>query len=93
MENQKKCSLKDHSNINAVAYCQKCEVYMCNKCNKFHQDLCANHLDFIIKDNINELFNEIYKGETNRSKLNYFFKNHNNYIWLPPHKFSKINIA
>ena len=77
MENQKKCSLKDHSNINAVSYCQKCEVYMCNKCNKFHQDLCANHLDFIINDNINELFNEICKEEKNHSKLNYFCKNHN----------------
>ena len=50
---------------------------MCNKCNKFHQDLCANHLDFIIKDNINELFNEICKEEKNHSKLNYFCKNHN----------------
>ena len=77
MENQKKCSLKDHSNINAVAYCQKCEIYMCNKCNKVHQDLCTNHSDYIVNDNINELFNEICKEEKNHSKLNYFCKNHN----------------
>ena len=77
MENQKKCSLKEHSNINAVAYCQKCEIYMCNKCNKVHQDLCTNHSDYIVNDNINELFNEICKEEKNHSKLNYFCKNHN----------------
>ena len=77
MENQKKCSLKDHSNINAVAYCQKCEIYMCNKCNKVHQDLCTNHSDYIVNDNINELFNEICKEEKNHSKLNYYCKNHN----------------
>ena len=77
MENQKKCSLKEHSNINAIAYCQKCEVYMCNKCNKFHSELCRNHSDFIINDNINEIFNEICNEGKNHSKLNYYCKNHN----------------
>ena len=76
MEN-KKCSLKDHSNNNAIAYCQKCEVYMCNKCNKFHQDLCNNHFDFVINENINEFFNEICNEEKNHSKLHYFCKTHN----------------
>ena len=77
MENQKKCSLKDHSNINAIAYCQKCEIYMCNKCNKIHSELCTNHSDFIINDNINEIFNEICNEGKNHSKLNYYCKNHN----------------
>ena len=77
MENQKKCSLKEHSNINATAYCQKCEIYMCNKCNKVHSELCTNHSDFIINDNINEIFNEICNEGKNHSKLNYYCKNHN----------------
>ena len=77
MENQKKCSLKEHSNINAIAYCQKCEIYMCNKCNKVHSELCTNHSDFIINDNINEIFNEICNEGKNHSKLNYYCKNHN----------------
>jgi len=77
MDNQKKCSVKDHSKINAISYCQKCEVYMCNKCNKFHSDLLSNHLDFVINENINEIFSEICTEEKNHYKLNYFCKTHN----------------
>ena len=61
MDNQRKCSLKDHSDSNAIAYCQKCEIYMCNKCNKPHSDLFPNHSDFIIKENINDLLQKFVK--------------------------------
>ena len=77
MDNQKKCSLKDHSNNNAIAYCQKCEIYMCNKCNKIHSDLCTNHLESIINDNINDLFTDVCKEEKYHTKLSYFCRNHN----------------
>ena len=77
MDNQRKCSLKDHSNNNAIAYCQKCEIFMCNKCNKTHSELCTNHSKFIINENIDGLFTEICKEEKNHSKLSYFCKNHN----------------
>ena len=77
MDNQKKCSFKDHSNNNAIAYCQKCEIYMCNKCNKTHSDLFSNHSEFIINDNINDLFTEICKEEKCHTKLSYFCKSHN----------------
>ena len=77
MENQKKCSLKAHSDNNAISYCQKCEIYMCNKCDKTHSDLCTNHLEFIINENINDFFSEICQEEKNHTKLSYFCKTHN----------------
>ena len=44
MESQKKkCSLKDHSEINANIYCKKCEKYMCNKCEVYHSKLFEDH--------------------------------------------------
>ena len=40
---KKKCSLKEHSEINANIYCKKCEKYMCNKCEVHHSKLFENH--------------------------------------------------
>ena len=37
MENhKKKCSLKKHSEIDAINYCQKYRIYLCNKCKNLH---------------------------------------------------------
>ena len=77
MDSQKKCSSKDHSNNNAISYCQKCEIYLCNKCDKLHSDLCINHFDFIIKENINDIFSDICNENKYHTKLSYFCKNHN----------------
>ena len=77
MDNQKKCSLKAHSDNNAISYCQKCEIYMCNKCDKAHSDLCTNHSEHIINENINDFFTGICKEEKYHSKLCYFCKTHN----------------
>ena len=77
MENQKKCSLKSHSDNNAISYCQKCEIYMCNKCDKVHSDLYTNHSEFIINENINDFFTGICKEDKYHSKLSYFCKSHN----------------
>ena len=44
MENQKqKCSLEDHAKIDAIFYCQKCNIYMCNKCEKHHSSIFPRH--------------------------------------------------
>ena len=44
MENGKfYCSSKDHENVQAISFCQKCEIYMCNKCELIHSKLCKNH--------------------------------------------------
>ena len=43
---QKFCSSEEHNAINAMIYCQNCNVYMCNKCEMFHAKLCKNHKTF-----------------------------------------------
>ena len=79
MENfRKKCSLKEHKNINAQIYCKKCEIFMCNKCEVHHSKLFENHQNFILNNNIEEFFDEFCEEEThNLFKLKYFCKTHN----------------
>ena len=75
---KKKCSFKDHSDINAVLYCKKCEIYMCNKCEVHHSKLFENHQNFIINKNIEDINDYFCEEEThNHLKLKYFCKNHN----------------
>ena len=75
---KKKCSLKEHVDINANIYCKKCEIYMCNKCEVHHSKLFENHQNFIINNNFGELYNEFCEEEEhNYSKLKYYCKTHN----------------
>ena len=71
--NAKKCSLKDHENIDAVNYCQNCNILMCNKCEKLHDEL--------FKENHKKCLNQIYTGiceeKNHLMKLEYFCKTHN----------------
>ena len=55
MENQKKCSSKDHSETDSISYCQKCEIYMYNKCDNIHSNLCQNHQQYVIKIRNNDI--------------------------------------
>ena len=79
MENQKKkCSLKDHSEINAHIYCKKCEKYMCNKCEVLHSKLFEDHRNYITDKNLEDIINEFCEEENHRNiRLNYFCKTHN----------------
>ena len=43
MEEKKKCSFKQHYDIDDIKYCQECKIYMCNKCLNNHQSLFGNH--------------------------------------------------
>ena len=44
MENKKyKCSLEEHKELDAKCYCPKCDIYMCNKCEKLHSNLFPKH--------------------------------------------------
>ena len=75
-----KCSSKDHENIDAVCYCQKCESYMCNQCINFHSKLFQNHQTFKIKNDIKEKkeeFNGYCKEKDHFNTLDYFCKTHN----------------
>ena len=74
---KKKCSLKDHAQINAIIYCKKCEIYMCNKCEVHHSKLFENHQNFFKNKNIDELNDEFCKEENhNYYKLQYYWNIH-----------------
>ena len=74
----KKCSLKEHSDISADIYCKKCEKFMCNECEINHSKQFEDHQDFILNENLDEIFNEYCQEEKHQCfKLEYFCKNHN----------------
>ena len=77
MENQLKCSLKDHSQIDAIKYCKKCEVYLCDKCLEVHKNFLPNHQIFDINKEKNEIFSDLCGEESHNQVLEYFCKTHN----------------
>ena len=40
---KKKFSLKKHSEIDAINYCQECRIYLCYKCKNHHSGIFENH--------------------------------------------------
>jgi len=76
MESEIKCSNKKHSEINAIKYCPKCDIFLCNKCLNSHLDLHENHKIFNIDKNIEEIFTGICH-EPNHTLLEFFCKTHN----------------
>ena len=65
---KKKCSFKEHEEINANFYCGECKVYMCNKCEIFHSKLLQNHQVFNLDKNVGEIFTGICKEENHQMK-------------------------
>ena len=72
----KKCSSKDHEKIDAVSYCRKCEIYMCNKCLKLHSQLFQNHQLFSLEKD-QEIFTGLCQEKEHNSQLIFFCKTHN----------------
>jgi len=82
MENKKeKCSLKKHSEIDAIGFCYECKIFFCSKCKNIHSQLFENHNISSEKDinnnNLNELFFDICKEERHNNKFEFFCKTHN----------------
>ena len=73
----KKCSFKDHKNIDAIKYCQECNKYICNKCEKFHSGFFENHNTLPLDKEIDEFFTGNCKEKDHHQKLSYFCKDHN----------------
>ena len=73
----KKCSSKEHLNNDAKSYCPICKVYMCNKCDIFHSNLCRNHGKYNLDQDIKVIFTGYCKNENHSLKLEYFCKTHN----------------
>ena len=76
---KKKCTSKEHKEIDAISYCKDCNVFMCNKCDNFHSKLCFHHNWFNLgKNNGNEdIFTGFCKEEKHNTELEYFCKDHN----------------
>ena len=78
MEKKKyKCSSKEHNEFDANCYCQKCDIYMCNKCEKFHTNFVPNHHSIPIDKDISKIFTGFCKIENHQIELDYFCKTHN----------------
>ena len=81
MEDQnKKCSSKNHKELDAIFYCQQCKIYMCNKCEKYHCKLFETQKHDCLKldQELNEISSRYCKEENHyNEKLEYFCKDHN----------------
>ena len=73
----KKCSSKEHENIEANSYCHECKIYICKKCEKFHSILFQNHLVSKTSNDLDQIFTGICKVKGHSDKLKYFCKTHN----------------
>ena len=78
MENTKKCSSKKHTDINAISYCQECNIFMCNKCINHHDEVLEFHHKYNLNEqNINEIFTGICKEPKHKEELIYYCKMQN----------------
>ena len=76
--NNKKCSLLDHKENEAINYCYECKIYMCNKCVKFHFELFKNnHHQYNLDSNFYNIFTGFCKEKNHNNKLEYYCHNHN----------------
>ena len=75
---KKKCSLKKHSEIDAVNYCQECKKYLCNKCQNHHSELFEDHHLYNLDKNLKDIFTGFCQEQShNKYELEIFCKTHN----------------
>ena len=74
-----KCSSINHKEFDALTFCGRCNIYMCNKCEKLHSELFSNHNQIKLEKgkDIKEIFTGFCKEKCHKAKLNYFCKKHN----------------
>ena len=72
-----KCSYKEHEEIDSIAFCPDCKVYMCIKCENFHSKLLQNHQSINLDKNSEEIFTGFCKEEKHQLELEFFCKTHN----------------
>ena len=76
-DNNKKCSFKNHKEINAINYCQECKINLCNNCTNYHKGLFENHTLLNINDVNRGGFDGLCNVKNHFQKLEYFCKTHN----------------
>ena len=72
-----KCSLKGHQNTDAIYYCNKCNIYMCNPCQNLHLKLFPEHQKIKLDKNQEEIFTGLCLEKGHHRKLSYFCKTYN----------------
>lgn len=77
MENITTCSLKQHSEKKAISYCQQCDIYMCNICEKTHSELCQKHIPYNLNIDKQIIFTGRCQIKNHSDKLDYFCRDHN----------------
>ena len=73
--NQIKCSFKEHKEIDAISFCPECRIYMCNKCQNYHEALFNHHPYNLNKEE--EIFTGFCKEKNHPNRLEYCCKEHN----------------
>ena len=76
----KKCSKVEHKETDVISFYQKCGIYMCNKCEKYHEELFKNHQKYNLDKDISEIFTRICKEQNHLNKLMFFCKLMINYV-------------
>ena len=81
IKENKKCSLLEHKEIDAILYCQECKIFMCNKCDNNHSTLFKTHHKYKLDNlSIKDIFTGFCKEENHLEVLEFFCKNHNT-LW------------
>ena len=75
--NNKKCSLDEHKEIDAIFYCQECKINMCNKCEKIHSGLLKNHHIYSLDKDVKDIFTGLCTIPKHSMILEYYCKTHN----------------
>ena len=72
----KKCSSKKHEDSDAINYCQFCRVYLCEQCQKIHDEL-YNHPLTQLKSSLNDNISNFCSLDNHNNKLDFYCKTHN----------------
>ena len=75
-----KCSSEEHKNLEAISYCHKCDIYLCNKCENIHCKLCPKHQAYKLNHNLDEIFTGYCMEKDHNEKLEFFCKIIINYV-------------
>ena len=72
-----KCSSTEHKEIEAKSFCQKCRIFMCNKCEKIHLEFYKDHQLYNLDKDIKNIFTGFCKEQNHINELIYFCRTHN----------------
>ena len=74
---EKKCSFSKHSEINAIYFCQECNIYMCKLSFKFLE----NHHNYELGKEQKEIFTSLCKEKNHSIKIQFYCQTHNQLCW------------